>query len=72
MGETGMFIFMVLIIIAGLFKPLGRAVASIPTPLANAMLAGVIIGLWFAPIKSIGFSPPRGLPILLPWIKVGA
>jgi benzoate membrane transport protein len=62
----------VLIIIAGLFKPLGRAVASIPTPLANAMLAGVIIGLCFAPIKAIGFNPVLGLPIILAWIVVGA
>ena len=62
----------VLIIIAGLFRPLGRAVASIPTPLANAMLAGVIIGLCFAPIKAIGFNPALGLPIILAWIVVGA
>lgn len=62
----------VLIIIAGLFKPLGRAVASIPTPLANAMLSGVIIGLCFAPIKAIGFNPALGLPIILAWIVVGA
>ena len=62
----------VLIIIAGLFKPLGRAVASIPAPLANAMLSGVIIGLCFAPIKAIGFNPALGLPITLAWIVVGA
>lgn len=62
----------VLIMIAGLFKPLGRAVASIPAPLANAMLSGVIIGLCFAPIKAIGFNPVLGLPIILAWIVVGA
>lgn len=62
----------VLIIIAGLFKPLGRAVASIPAPLANAMLSGVIIGLCFAPVKAIGFNPALGLPIILAWIIVGA
>lgn len=62
----------VLIMIAGLFKPLGRAVASIPAPLANAMLSGVIIGLCFAPIKAIGFNPALGLPIILAWIVVGA
>jgi benzoate membrane transport protein len=62
----------VLIMIAGLFKPLGRAVASIPAPLANAMLSGVIIGLCFAPIKAIGFNPALGLPIIVAWIVVGA
>lgn len=61
-----------LIIVAGLFKSLGRAVAAIPAPLANAMLAGVIIGLCYAPIKAIDFNPYFGLPIVLAWIVVGA
>lgn len=61
-----------LIIFAGLFKPLGRAVAAIPAPLANAMLAGVIIGLCYAPIKAIDFNPYFGLPIVLAWIVVGS
>lgn len=61
-----------LIIIAGLFRPLGRAVASIPAPLANAMLSGVLIGLCFAPVKAVAFNPLLGLPIVLAWIVVGA
>ncbi len=61
-----------LIIVAGLFRPLGRAVASIPAPLANAMLAGVLIGLCFAPVKAIAFNPLLGLPIVLAWVVVGA
>ena len=62
----------VLIIVAGLFKPLGRAVAAIPAPLANAMLSGVLLGLCFAPVKAIAFNPLLGLPIILTWIVVGA
>lgn len=46
-----------LIIAAGLFRPLNRAVSAIPAPLANAMLAGVLIGLCFAPVKAIAFNP---------------
>ncbi|ACI56075.1 benzoate transporter [Rhizobium leguminosarum bv. trifolii WSM2304] len=61
-----------LIVVAGLFKPLGRAVAAIPAPLANAMLSGVLIGLCFAPVKAIGFNPVLGLPIVVAWIVVGA
>jgi benzoate membrane transport protein len=61
-----------LIIVAGLFRPLGRAVASIPAPLANAMLAGVLVGLCFAPVKAIAFNPLFGLPIVVAWIVVGA
>ena len=62
----------VLIIFAGLFRPLGRAVAAIPAPLANAMLAGVIIGLCFAPFKAIAFNAALGLPILIAWVVVAA
>ncbi|HCL67173.1 MAG TPA: benzoate transporter [Rhizobium sp.] len=60
----------VLIVIAGLFRPLGRAVAAIPAPLANAMLSGVILGLCFAPFKAIAFDPKLGLPILIAWAAV--
>lgn len=59
-----------LIIVAGLFRPLGRAVAAIPAPLANAMLSGVILGLCFAPFKAIAFDPLLGLPILVAWAAV--
>lgn len=61
-----------LIVIAGLVRPLGRAVASIPAPLANAMLAGVLISLCFAPVRAVSFNPLLGLPIVLAWVVVGA
>ncbi|MDW5312856.1 benzoate/H(+) symporter BenE family transporter [Rhizobium sp. PL01] len=61
-----------LIVVAGLWKPLGRAVAAIPAALANAMLAGVLIGLCFAPVKAIAFNPLFGLPIFLAWAIVGS
>ncbi|MBW8448175.1 MAG: benzoate/H(+) symporter BenE family transporter [Arenimonas sp.] len=60
----------VLIVFAGLFRPLGRAVAAIPAPLASAMLSGVILGLCFAPFKAIAFDPALGLPILVAWAAV--
>lgn len=59
-----------LIIIAGLWKPLGRAVAAIPAPLANAMLAGVLLGLCLAPVKAVAASPAYGLAIILTWALV--
>lgn len=61
-----------LIIAAGLFKPLSRAVSAIPAPLANAMLAGVLIGLCFAPVKAVAFNPWFGLPIVLAYFLGGA
>lgn len=62
----------ILIVIAGLFRPIGRAVGAIPAPLANAMLAGVLLGLCFAPVRAISFDPLLGLPIVLAWIAVGS
>ncbi|WP_339779225.1 benzoate/H(+) symporter BenE family transporter [uncultured Thalassospira sp.] len=61
----------ILIIICGIWKPLGKAVAAIPAPLANAMLAGVLLGLCLAPIQAVAFSPLLGLPIVLAWLIVG-
>lgn len=68
----GYVICALLIIIAGLWKPLGRAVAAIPVALANAMLAGVLIGLCFAPVKAVGDMPLLGLPIVIAWAIVGS
>lgn len=61
-----------LIIITGLFRPLGRLIGAIPASLANALLAGVILSLCFAPFKAVAFNPMFGLPILLAWAIVGA
>jgi len=67
----GFLVCAALIVVAGLWKPLGRMVAAIPATLANAMLAGVLIGLCFAPVKAVAFDPLLGLPIVLAWAVVG-
>lgn len=59
-----------LIAIAGLWKPLGRAVEAIPAPLANAMLAGVIFGLCLAPARAVASVPQLALPVILVWAIV--
>ncbi len=59
-----------LIIVAGLWKPLGRVVAAIPTPLANAMLAGVLLSLCLAPVKAVAAAPVYGLAIVIIWALV--
>lgn len=61
----------VFIIITGLFKSFGRVVAAIPTPLASAMLAGILLSLCLAPIKAIAFDPLLGVPILAAWVVGG-
>jgi benzoate membrane transport protein len=60
----------VLMVAAGLIRPLGRAVAAIPAPLANAMLAGVLLNLCLAPVRAVAFSPAMGLAILGTWAVV--
>lgn len=59
-----------LIVVAGLWRPLGRWVAAIPAPLANAMLAGVLLGLCLAPVKAVAQFPLFGLAIVVTWAIV--
>jgi benzoate membrane transport protein len=54
-----------LILAAGLWRPFGRAVAAIPKPLANAMLAGVLLGLCLAPVRAVAQAPTVALPVVL-------
>ncbi|WP_181703945.1 benzoate/H(+) symporter BenE family transporter [Chthonobacter albigriseus] len=56
-----------LITAAGIWKPFGRAVSSIPMPLASAMLAGVLLPLCLAPVKAVAAMPALALPIVLVW-----
>lgn len=59
-----------LIILAGLWKPLGRWVAAIPGPLANAMLAGVLLTFCLAPVHAVAEDPMLALPIIAAWALV--
>ncbi|WJS00877.1 benzoate/H(+) symporter BenE family transporter [Roseibium aggregatum] len=56
-----------LIVLAGLIKPFGRAVAAIPAPLANALLAGVLFGLCLAPVRAVAELPYSALAIIAVW-----
>jgi len=56
-----------LIVIAGLWRPFGRAVAAIPVTLASAMLAGVLLDLCVAPVKAVGSVPALALPVVIVW-----
>jgi len=59
-----------LVILAGQFRPLGRAVAMLPPPIANAMLAGVLLNLCLAPARAVAASPTTGLAIVAAWAIV--
>lgn len=58
----------VLILLTGLIPILGRLVASIPKPIANALLAGVLIKLCLAPALALGVIPLLTLPVLIAWL----
>lgn len=66
---AGAFIVVAALVIAsGLLRPLARAVAMIPQPIAAAMLAGVLLALCLAPVKAVGEVPALALPILAAWV----
>jgi len=56
-----------LIVAAGLFRPLARAVGRIPAPLAAAMLAGVLLDLCLAPVRAVAEVPVLAAPAVLAW-----
>lgn len=59
-----------MITLSGLFRPLGQMIRKIPAPLANAMLAGILLSLCLAPVKAVAFNSALGLPIVLTWMVV--
>lgn len=70
-GAVGAFLIAgALIVLAGQIRPLGRAVAAIPAPIANAMLAGVLLPLCLAPARAVAATPAMGLAIVLAWAVV--
>lgn len=58
----------VLILITGVIPQLGRLVAAIPKPVANALLAGVLFKLCLAPALALGSIPFMILPVVGAWI----
>lgn len=66
---VGAFVFCAgLLVVTGLVPALGRVVAAIPKTVANALLAGVLLKLCFAPAIALGTVPLLALPVLLAWL----
>lgn len=57
--------------LTALVRPLGRAVAAIPVPIASAMLAGILLPLALAPVRAVAEDWRLGLPIALAWLAGG-
>lgn len=59
-----------LIAVAGVWRPFRDLVSSIPTGLANAMLAGILLKLCLAPIEAVAAVPQYALPVILVWAVI--
>ena len=57
-----------LVVLTGLLKPLARLIAAIPSAIANAMLAGMLLTLCLAPVTALAEAPLLAAPILLAWM----
>jgi benzoate membrane transport protein len=55
-------------VLTGLWPALGRLIARIPAPIAQAMLAGVVLELCIAPVESLVDDPGAIVPIALVWL----
>ena len=55
-------------IVTGLMPVLGRAIGRIPTPVAQAMLAGVLLELCLEPVSAFVDHPITIAPIVLVWL----
>ena len=57
-----------LILLTGFWPRLGALIAAIPTPIAQAMLAGVLLALCVEPVRGLVADPWLVAPIVLVWL----
>lgn len=57
-----------LLVLSGLWPALGRVASSIPTPVAQAMLAGVLLPLCMKAVTGLDESPGAVVPVLVVWL----
>ncbi|GAA3528170.1 benzoate/H(+) symporter BenE family transporter [Aeromicrobium panaciterrae] len=55
-------------VVTGLWPALGRLIARIPAPIAQGMLAGVVLNLCIEPVRSLVDNPGAIVPIVLVWL----
>jgi len=57
-----------LITVTAVWPGLGRLIGRIPTPVAQAMLAGVLLSLCLAPVRAAVSTPSLVLPVVAVWL----
>jgi benzoate membrane transport protein len=58
----------VLIVVAGVWRPLTHAITAIPGPLASALLAGVLLPVCLAPVHAVVDVPNLAVPTVVVWL----
>ena len=56
------------VVLTGLWPRLGALITAIPAPIAQAMLAGVVLQICLTPVRGLAAHPAEVLPILLSWL----
>ena len=68
-AAVGAFVVVGLLVVAtGMWPRLGALITSIPTSLAQAMLAGVLLPLCLKPVTAFAASPAVIAPVVLVWL----
>lgn len=68
-AAVGAFVLVgLLYILTGLWPWLGHLISQIPAPVAQAMLAGVVVELCLAPVTSAVDQPVTVVPIIVAWL----
>lgn len=57
-----------LVVLTGLWPRLGALITAIPAPIAQAMLAGVVLQICLTPLHGLSAHPTEVLPILIAWL----
>ena len=70
-GAIGAFLVTgALIVLTGAWPRLGALIAAIPAPIAQAMLAGVVLELCLVPVRGLSHHAAEILPIAATWLIV--
>ncbi|WP_203417592.1 benzoate/H(+) symporter BenE family transporter [Kineococcus radiotolerans] len=57
-----------LVVVTGAWPALARLVRRVPTPVAGALLAGVLLPLCLAPVSAVRADPVAGLAVAAVWL----
>ncbi|MFT4187283.1 MAG: benzoate/H(+) symporter BenE family transporter [Aeromicrobium sp.] len=68
-AAVGAFVLIgVLLALTGALGWLGRAARAIPAPIAQGMLAGILLELCLAPVEAVAVAPWSVLPVIVVWL----